>query len=532
MMSSLFAAVSGLKAHQERMDVVGNNIANVNTTGFKKSRVTFADMLYHTSRGASRPVDGGRGGINPMQKGPGVSVASIDTIFAGSILQDTGKETDLGISGDGFFIVSDGQQDYFTRAGNFNFDEEGNLVSLLTGMRVQGWTAVDGDINTSAAIGNINIPTQGVSVPAKATTTIDYAGNLDAGANGTLLFANGTGTTTFTVNDGSTTADLKLTVEATNSFNTYSWSITSDDPGVAIEGSGTLILGNDGNVTASTGSVTVDINDDDLSVITIAPPANGQSAEQFTVDDPLYTMTPIEQLDFTSAATRVARQTVCDSLGDEYTVTTTFTRVGNSQWDWEAEVTKSTPTGIIDITPIPEGSGTITIDASGKCSGTGDETIEFTPDNGALDVVIMPHFQDVTQYADKSSVTVRRQDGYKNGSLRSYNFDNTGTIVGVFSNGTTQALAQIALANFSNPAGLSQEGDSMFSHSSNSGQPVVGESGIGGLGAIRPGSLESSNVDIASEFTDLIITQRGFQANSRVITTSDEMLQELVNLKR
>lgn len=176
MMSSLFAAVSGLKAHQERIDVIGNNIANVNTAGFKKSRVSFADMLYHTISGASRPVDGGPGGTNPMQKGPGVSVASIDTIFAGSNLQDTGKETDLGISGDGFFIVSDGQQNYFTRAGNFDFDEEGNLVSLLTGMRVQGWTAVDGNINTSAAIGNINIPTQGVSVPAKATTTIDYAG--------------------------------------------------------------------------------------------------------------------------------------------------------------------------------------------------------------------------------------------------------------------------------------------------------------------------------------------------------------------
>ncbi|MDD2555329.1 MAG: flagellar hook protein FlgE [Syntrophaceticus sp.] len=527
MMSSLFAAVSGLKAHQERMDVVGNNIANVNTTGFKKSRVTFADMLYHTSRGASRPVDGGRGGINPMQKGPGVSVASIDTIFAGSNLQDTGKETDLGISGDGFFIVSDGQQDYFTRAGNFNFDEEGNLVSLLTGMRVQGWTAVDGDINSSAAIGNINIPTQGLSVPAKPTTTIDYAGNLDAGANGTLLFANGTGTATFEVTDaGGNTAKLKLTMEATDSFNTYNWSITSDDPDVEVEGSGTLTLGNDGKVTASTGSVTVELVGGDL---TISPPADGGSPEQFTIDSLPIT---IESLDFTPAASRVARQTVCDSLGDEYTVTTTFTRVGNSQWDWAAEVTKSTPTGIIDITPTPEGSGTITIDASGKCSGTGDETIEFTPDNGALDVVITPHFQDVTQYADKSSVTVRYQDGYKNGSLQSYNFDNTGTIVGVFSNGTTQALAQIALANFSNPAGLSQEGDSMFSHSSNSGQPVVGESGIGGLGAIRPGSLESSNVDIASEFTDLIITQRGFQANSRVITTSDEMLQELVNLKR
>lgn len=534
MMSSLFAAVSGLKAHQERMDVVGNNIANVNTTGFKKSRVTFADMLYHTSRGASRPVDDGRGGINSMQKGPGVGVASIDTIFSGSNLQDTGKDTDLGISGDGFFIVSDGQQNYFTRAGNFGFDEAGNLVSLLSGMRVQGWTAVEGEINSSAAIGNINIPTQGFTVPAKATATIEYAGNLDAGVNGTLLFASGTGTTTFTVTDsGGNSAELKLTLEATDSFNTYNWSITSDDSGVEVQGGGTLSLDNDGNVAGSTGSVVVDINGDGSAVVNISPPINGQTAEQFTVDDPLDGMTLIETLDFSPAASRVARQTVYDSLGDEYTVTTTFTRVETDKWDWEAKVTKSTTTGIIDI-PLKAGtgSGTLDINASGKCSGTGGETIEFTPNNGAQPVVITPHFEEVTQYADNSSVAAKRQDGYQKGSLQSYNFDNTGAIIGVFSNGTTQALAQVALANFSNPAGLSKDGDSLFSHSSNSGQPVIGESGIGGLGAIRPGSLESSNVDIASEFTDMIITQRGFQANSRVITTSDEMLQELVNLKR
>jgi flagellar hook protein FlgE len=474
MMSSLFAAVSGLKAHQERIDVIGNNIANVNTAGFKKSRVSFADMLYHTISGASRPVDGGPGGTNPMQKGPGVSVASIDTIFAGSNLQDTGKETDLGISGDGFFIVSDGQQNYFTRAGNFDFDEEGNLVSLLTGMRVQGWTAVDGNINTSAAIGNINIPTQGVSVPAKATTTIDYAGNLDAGVNGTLLFSNGTGTTTFSVEDGAgNSAVLKLTLEATDSFNSYNWLITTDDPGVKVQGTGRFTLDNNGMVTTEpTGSVIVNLGGDDL---TISPPADGGSPEQFTVDGSAIT---IESLDFTPAASRVARQTIYDSLGDEYTVTTTFTRVADSQWDWEAKVTKSTPTGIIDIPLQPgTGSGTLHINANGKCSASGGESIVFSPDNGALDVEIIPQFQDVTQYADKSSVTVRYQDGYKNGSLQSYSFDNTGTIVGVFSNGTTQALAQIALANFSNPAGLSQEGGSMFSHSSNSGQPVIGSLG-------------------------------------------------------
>jgi flagellar hook protein FlgE len=537
MMSSLFAAVSGLKAHQERIDVIGNNIANVNTTAFKKSRVTFADVLYHTIRGASRPVEGGRGGTNPMQVGPGVTVASIDTIFTGSSLQDTGKGTDLGISGEGFFILSDGLQNLFTRAGNFDFDQDGNLVSLLTGMRVQGWTAVDGVLNTSAAPGDINIPAQGVSVPARATTAIDFAGNLDASVSGSLIFSNGTGTTFFTVTDEATgsTAALKLTLEATNSFNTYKWYITSDDLGVTVnDGSGTMTLGNDGKVAAVTGGpVEVDVDGDEISDVTISLPTVGGSPQGFTVAAP-DTMTAIEPVGFTPAAPRVVRQTVFDSLGNEYAVTTTFTRVEDRAWDWSSTVTKATPTGIIEISVTPgTGSGQITIDASGQCSGTsGDETIAFNPGNGALDVEITPRFQEVTQYAASSTVVVRNQNGYKDGALQNFTFDKTGTIIGVFSNGTTQQLAKVALANFSNPAGLYKEGESMFSHSSNSGHPIIGESGIGGFGTIKPGSLESSNVDISSEFTDLIITQRGFQANSRVITTSDEMLQELVNLKR
>ncbi|MGB4505019.1 MAG: flagellar hook-basal body complex protein, partial [Syntrophaceticus sp.] len=143
MMRSLFAAVSGLKCHQQRMDVIGNNIANVNTPGYKRSRVSFQDMLNQTIRGASRPVPGGRGGTNPMQIGPGVSVGSIDLIMGGSSVQDTGKNTDLGIDGDGFFILSDGSRNYYTRVGSFDFDENGNLISLLNGMRVMGWMPND-----------------------------------------------------------------------------------------------------------------------------------------------------------------------------------------------------------------------------------------------------------------------------------------------------------------------------------------------------------------------------------------------------
>ncbi len=538
MMTSLFAAVSGLKSHQQRIDVIGNNIANVNTTAFKKSRVTFADVLSHTIRGASRPVEGGRGGINPMQVGPGVSVASIDTIFTGSSLEDTGKDTDLGISGEGFFVLSDGQQTLYTRAGNFDFDPEGNLVSLLNGMRVQGWSAKDGVLDTNAVPGNIKVPAQGVSVPAKATTTVDFSGNLNAGVNGSLAFDNGTGSIPFTVNVDGNDVALRLTVEATNSFNKYEWMVTAEDSGVEITGgSGEFTLGQDGDLdSVITGAITIDDGGGTPATVNLSINPDVDSGwPSFTVKDGTYDVVNKETTSFTPANTRVARQTVFDSLGHEYTLTTTFTRLGDREWDWESVVTKATTTGIIEIDtgdPNPN-KGTIEFDERGRCRSAGDDiTISFDPGNEAEEVKISPLFGDITQFASSSSVVVRNQDGYKDGSLQNYTFDNTGTIIGVFSNGTTQDLAKVALVNFANPAGLLNEGESMFSHSSNSGDPVTGESGVGGFGIFRPGSLETSNVDISSEFTNLIITQRGFQANSRVITTSDEMLQELVSLKR
>jgi len=416
MMRSLFAAVSGLKTHQQRMDVIGNNIANVNTVGFKRSRVTFQDMLNQTIRGASRPVPGGRGGTNPMQIGPGVSLGSIDLIMGGSSLQDTGKNTDLGIDGDGFFILSDGSRTYYTRVGTFDFDEEGNLVSLLNGMRVQGWMPDNPDTLTDIRI-NVN-----ESESAKATTQMVLGGNLDS------------------------------------------------------------------------------------------------RVPRYDASDPTTTNSRV-----------LLRHTVYDSKGQEYIVTIQLTKTGDNQWTWELTNIEG-PAGL-NMSFDANQSGVINFNPDGTYSAVDHNTIEFSP-TGSYPVNITLDFSKMTQYGSAHDAAVESQDGYKSGVLESFTIDQNGNIVGVFSNGITRNLGQIALARFVNPAGLLKEGNSLYSITSNSGSPLISTANSGGFGSIKPGSLEMSNVDLSTEFTEMIITQRGFQANSRVITTSDEMLQELVNLKR
>lgn len=543
MMGSLFSAVSGLKAHQQRMDVIGNNIANVNTPGFKRSRVTFQDMLNQTIRGASRPVEGGRGGTNPIQSGPGVIVASIDTLYEGSNLQNTGKATDLGINGDGFFVLSDGKRKVYTRVGNFDFDSEGSLVSLLNGMRVQGWMAADGVINIGGMTGDIQIPSYGVTVKPKATQSVVFTGNLDARVNGLLKFKSGTNTDTFIIKDGSTnnSATMQLTFTPTNSFNTWDWAITAVSGGtITSGGSGTVTLDSAGKVSAVTGDdVEVDVGGGNNPDITIKPPAPGDDPNNFTLllEDPLDSIDPSNPIDetvFTPAETRAVRQTVYDSLGTMYTLTVDFERQSNSTWKWEASVVKETEEGPVTISlDADKKSGGISFDSEGKfITSSGATIIAFDPGNGADHVEIVPKFENLYQHASYFSAMVLSQDGYQEGRLESYTFDSSGTIMGVFSNGVTQNLAQVVLARFANPAGLMKWGNSLFSESSNSGQALLGPAGTEGYGTINPGSLEMSNVDLSSEFTDMITTQRGFQANSRVITASDEMLQELVNLKR
>lgn len=414
-MRSFFAGVTGLRNHQVRMDAIGNNIANVNTVGYKGSRVTFKDAFSQQIQGASRPA-GGQGasgfGTDPIQIGLGMNVGSVDMAYSQGNLQNTGINTDLAVQGDGLFIVSDGNQDFYTRAGNFQFDALGRLVSSTTGLVVQGKMAQAGVLQD--AVTNIILPV-GAKTAAQPTASAQMGGNLDAQA------------------------------------------LTGD--------------------------------------------------------------------------TRLSTITIFDSLGVPHDLTVTFTKTANPN-EWTYAVT--TPNGTIN----GGDAGTITFDSTGALVSPDFTDFDFTPNNITAAQVVRVNFgtagsiDGISQFASPSTAVLREQDGFTMGELRALQFDATGTITGSYSNGTTQVLAQVALADFNNPGGLNRQGNNLLAVSANSGQPVVGFVGEGTTSTITAGALEMSNVDLAEQFTDMITTQRGFQSISRVITTSDEMLQELVNLKR
>lgn len=473
MMRSMYSGVSGLRNHQTRMDVIGNNIANVNTAGYKKSRVVFKDTLYQTIRGASRATDA-RGGTNPMGVGLGMTLASIDQIHTPSPTTTTNKLTDMAVDGNGYFIVANGAEEYYTRSGAFDFDEFGNLASTSNGYRVMGWLADNTRLDDS---GDWAIDTTGGTVPIdisgfrtvapKATTSMEFTGNLDSGIE---------------VNQFHNTATPP---------NLRAFDPTSDEP------------------------------DSDKEVVT--------------------------------------SKDVYDSLGNKITVYFRFFKAGTSVSGTPPAYDASQWFCDVSLDPsFPQGTGTpafgSAFSASTPTIRIGDATngyIKFTKDGlidstgvtgislniargsvGANDINIDINFSQLTQYNNKSTAWAETQDGYTKGDLTSYTVGIDGIIKGVYSNGEVRNLARVAIANFQNPSGLLQCGNTLFQVSNNSGDARIGAPGEEGMGAIIPGSLEMSNVDLSEEFTDMIVTQRGFQANSRIITTSDEMLQELVNLKR
>ncbi|ADD02490.1 MULTISPECIES: flagellar basal-body rod protein FlgF [Thermoanaerobacter] len=413
MLRSMYSAVSGLKAHQARMDVIGNNIANVNTVGYKASRMTFKEIFSQTIKGASAPQGNG-GGTNPQQIGLGVAIASIDTLFTRGGAQRTDNPTDLSIDGNGFFIVSNGGANLYTRAGNFSFDSQGDLVTP-DGYKVLGWMSTDGKtVNTDT--GNlvpISIKNWSSIAPA-ATTQLEIGGNLNAS-------------------------------------------------------------------TEINGSISYNI-------------------------------------------------LVYDSQGGSHIATLTFTRTDASTWDWS--VSSSDPA----ISSV-DGSGTLTFGADGKIAPntTATGTLTFNMNTNETNATIGPVQLDLSQLTMFSSETDLRElskNGNEAGSLESINIDKYGVVSGIYSNGRKQIIGQIAIADFQNPMGLEKVGNTMFINTVNSGEPMIGAAGTGTRGSINPGTLEMSNVDLANEFADMIVTQRGFQANAKIITASDEMLQDLVNMKR
>jgi flagellar hook protein FlgE len=404
------------------MDVIGNNIANVNTVGYKSGSVVFQDLLSQAIRGAGVP-DGaadGAGGTNPAQVGLGVTITGIANNFTQGASQLTGRSTDLSIQGDGFFVVRDNGQQLYTRAGSLNFDALGRLTTA-DGSILQGWTAdAAGVINPNAAVGDLSMPL-GQSTAPQITGNVRLGGNLPA--------------------------DAAVGTQIVTSLTVYD-----------IQGS------------------------------------------------------PIDAT-FTFAKTGPDAWTLTATMPDQTTSAPVTVGTVNLVWDPTATPPAFTPAPALTLTPTA---------ATGSWGG-GTVAVDFgaTTDATAL-----------RQFSGQSSVAAISQDGSALGTLQSFTIGQDGTVTGVFSNGRTRSIGQIALAAFSNSSGLEKTGNSLYRASVNSGLPQVGQAGSGGRGVLAGSTLEMSNVDLAQEFTNLIIAQRGFQANSRVITASDELLQDLVNLKR
>ena len=417
MIQAMYSGISGMKAFKSNLDVIGNNIANVNTVGFKASRATFKEMMLQTIAGASAPA-GGRGGTNPRQVGLGVMLGAISIDGTQGSMQATGGATDLAIEGNGYFVLGDGAGTMYTRDGTFALDAQNNLVSVATGLKVVGWMAdqTTGEIDTSEPVSGssaIQIPIGSLSL-ARQTSLVELSGNLDA--------------------------------------------------------------------EASTGD------------------------------------------------TKAVKFEIFDSLGVRHEIGIEFTKTANpTEWTYDVYCADVEPNPA-----VPVATGTVTFDDGGQSEL--DEvalSLAFTVPNGSVSPLqTTVSMSGLSQLGGEYTADLRYQDGLQLGTLVSFGIDNSGTVFGTFTNGTTQSLAQLAVAEFSNPAGLSKIGGNVMRESPNSGARQIGIAGAGSRGQISAGFLEASNVDLANEFANMIVAQRGFQANSRIITASDEVLQELVSLKR
>ncbi len=401
---ALYAGLSGTIAFQERLDVIGNNIANANTVAYKEGRTTFEEALYETLEGGSSGSDATIGGANPVQIGSGVSLGSVTVKHTQGSLEPTGQPLDCAIDGQGFFVLGDSEGAYYSRDGSFSLDDTNTLVASASGLRVQGWMAdAIGQVNATGAPSALSFDL-GQLAPPEATGSASVRGNLDA------------------------------------------TSITGD-----------------------------------------------------------------------SVSTTIS---IYDSLGASHQVEMTFTKTANvGEWECAAACGASTATG------------TMQFDGSGALTSGGSLALSVALTNGATTPqAVTLDLSSVTALSQADSVVIDSQDGRPASSLVSVEMGDSGVVEGHYSDGRTRTLGQVALAAFTNPGGLRHVGGNLYTEEPSSGVPDIGAADVGGRGAVVARNLEMSNVDLTRSFVDMITTQRGFQASTRVIATANEMLDEVVRL--
>jgi len=575
--STLFTGLSGLDVNQVRLNVVGNNIANVNTVAFKSSRALFKPQFYVTDV-AGTPPSAQFGGENPSQRGLGALVSSIEKDFSTGSIEPTGKSTDLAIDGQGFFVVQ-GRDQRFTRDGSFVMNSSNELVTT-GGEFVQGFGVDDAGNIIAGTLQNVRIPL-GTMTNAKATENVSLVGNLNAdGAVATgasilnsqaITLAGGGGVgpppdaTTLLTDVASTTAsstplfavgdvltlsgkrggrdlsDLSLTVGAGTTLgdltNFFQQGMAIDtipddgnaatpEAGVAINATGSFatiaVTGNRGAENALSLAGTAFTNDSGVSPLTFSEDAASD---------------PVGESVYTSFV-------AYDSLGTPLTVNVTAVLESTSDtgntWRFFATSGDDTDAAAFNAAALTHpgsilGNGTLTFDGEGKLvASTGDTfTINRTNTGATTPMAVKIDFGAMTSLTSRGSdLVMTEQDGSPIGTLDAFSIGANGIITGSFTNGLTRTLGQLAMATFNNPNGLVDRGSAMFVTGGNSGVPIITSPQQLGSGSIRSGALELSNVDLSKEFINLIISSTGFSASSRVISTSDRLLTELLSASR
>ena len=522
---ALYSGVSGIRAHQNMLDVIGNNLANINTYGYKSSRLLFSDLLSQT-------MSSGKSG-NPMQIGKGVSIGSVSSNFSQGTLETTNNAFDFAIQGEGFFVVSGGDKDFFTRVGSFDTDSDNYLIDSNTGYKV-----VDTNGN------DIAIPYNS-TVSGKATSKVSLTGNLNASAaNKTAEVVMTTGALT-----SSSTAATSLTTLNSLDSNTTDYVagdtilITGTKPdGTSVSATYTYAAG--GTVqnlidaintafssTDTTNGATASI--DSTGKLIVKSNKGGKDNLSITLTDGGSNTgkTTWTNHNFTGA-TYTTSADVYDSQGTKHTVTLRFTKQGDNKWETNASMDSSN--GTISTSKISN----ITFNSDGTFSASGSTTLAFkfngisSTQSVILNLGTSGKSDGLTQNGGDSTAAATGQDGYEYGTFDSISVDSDGIIEALYTNGITQTVATLKIALFSNLSGLSKQGDNLYAQTSASGEPIYVTAGSGRAGAVSSGYLEGSNVDMATELTSLITAQRGFQLNTKVITTADEILADIVNLKR
>lgn len=654
MLRSLFTGVTGVKAHQIKLDVTGNNIANVNTPGFKKSSAVFQDLLSQTSRGAMAP-DGNRGGVNAMQIGLGVSVAGVETIHSQGPVVYTGNRNDMAIQGEGYYVVTNGTKNLYTRAGNFTMDGNGNLVMSGTGYNLQGYSMspdpsdprnfiMDGDLSP------VNIP-MGQKLEAKKTELVGYRCNLDGRVDEYLPMGMSSGDRTIYASLGGKSVSVAVSEGVAPSPSFLSFDFDGGSVPLAFQMDGIDSINGRPKLSLTTNTFTLDGVDYtaeydsssglmtvftdygganqaeawktnlfdmmdyqyvDVKDTSVTPTVTYPTLMEFN-DDPLtgerqmvawydnsgvmtrsvlqlggadanipinsdgtfalptsvpvaaadkYTMTiggvtldvlassdgksirfedsgiQVGSVSQRTSSVHQAKSTIYDSQGNEHTLETSWEKMDDNRWRWRVwtageDISISPDTGIIEFGSdgkIKDASVT-KIDLSISFGALGadnqDVVLDFSGESFGLDTI-----DGITQYGSGFTTKPYYQDGYGMGVLNDFSVGKDGTIVGIYDNGQSKPLCRLALAMFTNPQGLVKVGDTCFDKSVNSGSPRISTAMNDGAGSIAGASQEMSNVDLTEEFTQLMIGQRGFQASARIITTSDSVLEELLNMKR